>query len=518
MSSHGQCDLDHLLKLSSDPLKVVGTLYVEPMESVQGLSVDAIEAFLIGNNVRSQYIDKDAIAELIESVIEAPLERHSKVVARGIPAVNGQSAKYTLTPDIEEQFEQIRKRKESLEENSGEPPVSTDSDESDAVNFYDQMAFVVVHKGDVIAKKTERSEGSDGIDIFGANIPSHEGKPNDGLLDTSITVQPDGACVANVSGVFRVQPDVMFISNELEIRGDVDFSTGRIRFPGSVDVHGAVRDKFCVCTDGPVTIRGLVEAADVESNDCITLNRGMAGKDTGTVTTSVDLNTGYLEAVKGTIGRDLIVKSEITNCELSVDGQIKAENAAIRGGIIHASKGGSVGSIGSVQNVPTELVIGSLPDIESQLRTLGELEEKLESKIKSATANMEQFSAAIAKPTASQIEEQMGMQFDIDEMNQRLNQLHDARKSLIQIFVKHTKTRLEVSKGIYSKVTIYIPGHKVEFQNEVMGDSIIELGPTGHPSITYRGQTVDLKEHARVVSDDRVLRVIESEGSLSIAA
>lgn len=495
-----------------------GTLSVDPLESVKGLNAEALKAFLIGNNVRSQYIDAEAIDALIEEVIEAPLESHSLVVARGVPAINGQSAAYTLEPEIQTLFDEIKKRKEAISEGTHEPPPETETDADQKVNYYDQMAFVVVNKGDVIATKTKRTEGSDGTDIFGQNIPASEGKPNDGLLDNSIIVNPDGKCVASISGVLRVQPDLMFISDELEIRGDVDFETGRIRFPGNVDVHGAVRGKFCVRAKGEVQIRGLVEAADLESGQSITLSRGMAGKEKGTVRSGLDFTAGYLEGVNGAVGQNLIIKSEITNSNLTVGGRIKAEHAAVRGGSISASKGGDIGSIGSVQNVETEIVVGALPEVEEQIRTIDGFLDRLEKEIKSEQSNLEAFASAIAKPTASQIEEQMGMQFEVDELSSRDKQLRKAKDRLLKIFLDNTAAKLQIHKAIYTKVTLYIPGYKVEFNQELMGESTIQLGPTGHPSITYRGQTVDLKEHARVIPDERVLRVVQDEGFLRVAA
>jgi uncharacterized protein (DUF342 family) len=280
----------------------------------------------------------------------------------------------------------------------------------------------------------------------------------------------------------------------------------------------ALRDKFCVRAQGEVQIRGLVESADLESDKSITLSRGMAGKERGSIKSKLDFSAGYLEGVKGLVGENLNIKSEITNSFLTVGGQIMAEHAAVRGGQISASKGASIGSIGSVQNVETEIVIGSLPEIEEQIRTIDAFLEKIEKGIKSEQSNLEAFASAIAKPTASQIEEQMGMQFEVDELKSRDVQLRKAKDGLLRILLDNTSTKLQVHKAIYTKVTLYIPGYKVEFNQELLGESIIELGPTGHPSITYRGQTVDLKEHARVIPDERVLRVVQDGGSLRVAA
>ncbi len=517
----GQCDLDHLLKLSTDPSKLEGTLHVEPLESVKAISPDAFEAFLLGHEILASAIDHDALARLCEEIIEAPLQPHQMVVANGKQAVNGDCVTYTIKENIAEQIERVRARKQAIKEGNVEQdpaPDHPDDDTQDAVSHYDQMTFVVVHKGDEIATKSEKSDGFDGSDIFGKVIPAHEGKSNEGILDDSILVAADGVCTAAISGVLTAEPSKISISNELLVKNDVDFQTGRIIFPGSVVVNGSVRDRFSIKAEDDISIKGLVESADIESQRSITLLRGMAGKETGTIKAGKNLEAGYLEAVIAEVHGDASVKGEITNSQLTIHKRLNAENAAIRGGSIHASMGAQIGSVGSVQGVETELVIGSLPEIEQKIRAINELLPKIESETKSEMSKLDAYSAAIAKPTASQIEEQMGMQFAIDELKQRENMLNEARTKLHAILKKNTLPRLNIQKAIYAKVVVYLPGYRAEFPTELLGESTIELGPTGSPSITYRGQTVNLSDHARVITDDRILRIQEIESTSEIAA
>ncbi|MBL4809819.1 MAG: DUF342 domain-containing protein [Phycisphaerales bacterium] len=525
--SQGECDLDRQLRLQTNPSKVEGTLHVEPLESVKGLDVDALHAFLIGNEVLSQYIDADDLAKLCEEVLEAPLEPHERVVARGEKAINGNCVTYTLTDSIAKQVEIVKSRKNAIKEGTFDPdnppalepePDNPTAYSDETVNHYDQMAFVIVKKGDKIAMKSKRSDGFDGSDIFGKVIPAHEGKSNEGVLDASIHVASDGTCTSLVSGVLTAEPGQISVNTELEIKEDVDFQTGRIIFPGMVTVGGAVRDQFSVCAEGDILIRGLVEAANLESTMNISLARGMAGKDTGTITAGQNLEAGYLEAVIADVGGNVSVKGEITNSKITIKNELHAEHAAVRGGHVQASMGGNIGAIGSVQGVETVIEIGSLPEVESHVRAIDGFFERLESGIESQKSKIETYLSAIAKPTASQIEEQMGMQFEIDEMELRQKQLTKAKAGLLHILSKNTHAKLDIHKAIYSKVVIYLPGYRVEFPTELMGESTIELGQTGHPSITFRGKTCALSEHARVMSDDRILRVIQNEETLSEAA
>ena len=519
----GQCDLDTLLKLSTNPSKLEGTLHVDPLESVAAINPEALEAYLAGMNVLASAVDQEAIQRLCEQIIQSPLQPHEMIVANGKPATNGDSVTFTINEQIAEQIERVRTRQEAIKngEVKDEPTQATPADDPDqTVSHYDQMTFVVVYKGDEIAHKSEKSDGFDGVDIFGKVIPAHEGKSNEGVLDDSILADSNGLCTAAISGLLTAEPTSISISNELLIKDDVDFQTGRINFPGSVVVNGSVRDRFCVKATGDILIKGLVESSVLESEQSITLSRGMAGKEIGTIKARGNLEAGYLEGVIAEVFGDIRIKGEITNSQLSISGELIAENAAVRGGQVLVSKGGKIGSIGSAQGVETEMIIGSLPDVELQIRSIDSFNDKLEMAIKSEVSKLEVYSAAIAKPTASQIEEQMGMQYNIDELKLRKKKLNESRSKLIEIMKNNTHAHLCIQKAIYAKVVLYIPGYRVEFPTELLGESVIKLGETGHPSITYRGKTVNLSEHARVISDDRVLRIQakQSPSSLSEAA
>lgn len=283
---HGECDLDHLLKLHTNPSKLTGTLDTRPFDSIKGVCPDALEAFLTGNGVLKQFLDTEALVELCDEILSAPLEHHSKVVARGTPAVNGDSVTYTITDELTAQFDAIKQRLASLQDGQTPPPATDEElgeteSEVESINFYDQMSFVVVQQGDPIAIKSKRSLGSDGSDIFGKTIPAHEGKTNDGVLDDSIIVADDGACTAAISGVLSADISHISISNELVIHDDVDFKTGRIVFPGSVSVGGSVRDRFSIIAEDSIEIRGLVESAALESAKDINLGRGWRAKNPG---------------------------------------------------------------------------------------------------------------------------------------------------------------------------------------------------------------------------------------------
>ena len=518
----GPCELDRFFKLVTNPSKLEGTLRVEPVPSVASVTFESLEGYLVGCDIHNSAIDREAIEQLREMIHGDPGSPHEHVVARGIAAVHGDSVTYTIVDELAKRIETVQSRIDAIKDGSISDEhidelADTPQGEANAVSYYDQMSFVVVHKGDPIAIKSERSDGVDGMDIYGIAIPAHEGKANEGVLDDSISVAKDGTCTAAVSGVLTATQLKIAISKVLEIKGDVDFTTGRIVFPGKVAATGSVRDQFGVWATGDVEIGGLVEVATLESDSSIVLWRGMAGKETGTINAKGNLVAGYLEGVVGEIGRDVSVKGEITNSKLTIRGELYAENAAIRGGRIQIARHARAGAIGSVQGVVTDLVIGSVPEVEHLIRTTKEFLEQIQSTIQTKTTKMESISAVIAKPTPTQIEDQMGMQFEIDELNERMERLRSSRAQLGELLSQNTVARLTTMKSIYAKSVIYMPGHRIRFTKDLVGESLLEVDPSGHPVLKLLGQTTDLNQYAEVITDDSVLKILQGDNSPAAA-
>lgn len=522
-------DVDQVLQLSTDRLKLEGTLISQPTDSVKGINTAALRGYLVDRNVSESCIDNKALEALCEQIRSAPLVSHEMMIAQGTPAIDGNSATYTLTKGIARRVEAVQARKQAIQEGAitsettesptSEPPSEVLSPEhkgtpglgESTMSHYDQMSFVVVHQGEIIAHKTEPSKASDGRDIFGESIPANDEKSNEVELDDSIQLAPDGTCTAKISGVLTALPNHIAISNHLDIQEDVDFQTGRIIFPGSVSVAGSVRDRFCVRATGKIEIHGLVEAADLESEQSISLFRGMAGKESGLIKTRRDLSAGYLEAVIGQIQGNANVAGEITNCTLTIRGELNAKAAALRGGTVELSKSSWVGSIGSAQGVKTVILIGALPEIENQIREADTLIKRLEKQITHDVAKKAQVEAAISKATPLQVKDIAERQSEIDKLQTKLHELTGSRNDLIDLIAKHSAPRLEIEKAIYAKVILYLPGYRAEFTNDLIGVSVINIGADGQPAITHLSKSGPLSAYAKVTMDNRILKAYQSK-------
>lgn len=500
----GPHDLDDLIRLTTDEHDLTGTLSISPVGDPGSISADTLEATLKGRGVRDAFIDADALRRLVDRVHAQPRQDHEAVVARGHAPTHGEDAGYELADEIAQQAERIEARRDQLKE--GVIPDAPDPDGAD-IDYYDQSAFIIVREGDVLGEAIPGPEHEDGTDLFGNSIPARAGASPESLVDESVRIDDDGRLIASVSGRLRMVPDGLRIERTLHIAEDVDFSTGRIDFPGGVVVKGAVRDHFNIRAEGDIEIGGLVESARLETTGSLTIKSGMAGKSTGRLVVAADLDAGYLERTLGTVHGNATVRRELTMCDIDVFGRLEAESAVVRGGELRLSRGGTVSVLGSVQGVETSIVVGTIPRLEALCRRIWEYGGRIEDVIRDEQERLDALKRTAPRPSPEQIESQMAMQYTIDELSSRGRKLTEAEAAIRAQIAENAEPVLTVRRAIHAKVSIILPGYKALFERDLEGESVIDSGDSGEPRITRRGSTTPLREVARVTSDDRVPRI-----------
>ncbi len=504
-------DIDSLLKLSVDKQKLSAVLRIEPNPSNIPISQEALCAYLEGCDIHAQCILNNEISKLTELATEEPHHAHEMIVVKGKPPVEGINAKFEFTEKIKTKIENIAKREEAYRKAEQEDTFVTDDKnehDEETIDFYNESPFLIVAKGDLIGSIVESSPGEDGINVYGQAIATKPGKDLPDLIDNSLRLDDQGNIHALIDGHLTHAGMKLRINPTLEVQNYVDFSTGNIDFPSEVIVNEGVRDRFSVKAGENIEIRKLVEASNLDSSQDIILHNGMAGRDTGTIRTGRDLKAGYLEGVEAFIAGRCEIQKEITNCQIMIAGTLESPNAALRGGEICISKGGVIGSIGSVQGVKTNVIIGWIPEIEKQIRRAQDIRPKIENAIEKQIQELETLKKSLGKPSREQETEIEFMKFEVGIIEEKLVDLDAAIDRLGQIIRKHAATKLRVKSMIFAKTKIWLPGFKITFENDVKGELFLDLNTSGKPIVTRNGQSEPMNTIARVIADDRVLPIM----------
>lgn len=241
-------------------------------------------------------------------------------------------------------------------------------DEKGNVDYRAQTYFQGVVKGDVICDIIPPEPGQPGVRVSFEKIEPAPVKTAAAPKGSNTDLSPDGAhLVAAMDGHLEFQGGVFQVRPILDIKGDVDYSTGNLSFRGDVHIYGDVRENFVVKATGKVTIDGLVEGATVEADGDVVISKGVLGNNKAVIKSKKLVRAKYLEncvvySGDGTYA-DCIISSQIfSDSKISVT----TGRGTIIGGCLTAAERVECTVLGSQSDRLTEIVLGELPYVQKE--------------------------------------------------------------------------------------------------------------------------------------------------------
>jgi len=152
------------------------------------------------------------------------------------------------------------------------------------INFRDMIEIISVEPGALLAVKHLGVQGNAGRKVTGDLIPPAKPKACELAVGKGAEISSDGCKVlAKIGGspLVKKQGNRYFfdINPVLHKKGDVDISSGNIRFKGDVVVHGDVCEGMSVQAAGTITILGMVFGANIVAQGDINARRNITGSN-----------------------------------------------------------------------------------------------------------------------------------------------------------------------------------------------------------------------------------------------
>ncbi len=312
---------------------------------------DGFDPALLDAALLANLVQKRGIA--INSAVEAQLMqvvktfrdepgRLEQVIARSTAAIDGQDGRLEWVEGFDP---------------TASPEAAVSQDDTDVVDYYNQVGYVRVAKGSHVASLHEPTPGEAGCDVTGRTIKASPGRRLNVKIDPSLNLDETGRVIAQVDGIMEYQHGVLRVNRVFEVGGSIDFSTGNIDFDGTVIVRDGVRDRFEVKATEDLIVDGLIEAATINCGRNFTCRRGMAAKGQGQLVVDGDAVVGYLNNVKGRIKGNLTVQRELINCDLVIDGDLICDQGTVIGGNVSVSGSVRVAALGSKGGTSTSLIL-----------------------------------------------------------------------------------------------------------------------------------------------------------------
>ena len=250
---------------------------------------------------------------------------------------------------------------------------------------YRAMNYVqLIKKDSVICEITPPVKGTPGMRLDGKPIMPRTVQAAKAPCGLNTTLTEDGLrLIATMDGHLEYSNGTFCVRPVLEIRGDVDYSTGNIDFIGDVQIAGDVRENFSVRATGSIAVDGIVEAASMESGGDMTITRGVVGDNRAVLKCGGVFRVKYLENSRvyagGSVYADCIMTSEVYS-DQSIE--VVEGRGSIIGGTLTAGELIRANMIGAQSGRKTELTLGVLPYTEHERemlrKSVNEIEREIE--------------------------------------------------------------------------------------------------------------------------------------------
>lgn len=244
--------------------------------------------------------------------------------------------------------------------------------EDGSVDYRNLNLIQCVEEGDLLAKYFEKVDGIPGRTVKGKELMPAVVKNLLPLRGKGFTVTEDRIeYYAAFDGKVEVSNGVLTVLKISTIPGDVDLSVGNLDVKGDLEILGNVRAGMIVKAKGNITVKGLVEAAEIEAGKDVLIKGGVLGGGKARIQGGGNVYAQFIEnaAIKcgNCVQADSIVNSIV---EAYNDVNIFGKTSAIIGGMITANRVIRTKYIGSSAQVLTRLHVG----IEAS--TLAEIQQK----------------------------------------------------------------------------------------------------------------------------------------------
>ncbi|MDC7220445.1 MAG: FapA family protein [Spirochaetales bacterium] len=234
------------------------------------------------------------------------------------------------------------------------PPI----EEHGYIDYKMVSPFIMVKKGECLAKRIPASKGEEGRSVTNEVLPPAK-KDIEQLEAGENTVEKDGMVYAVTSGRFELDRKEFHVNELLEIPGNVDYSTGHISFPGDVIIRGEIRDGFRVAAGGSIHCKETVDASEVFTRKDLIIEGGIIGRNKSIVRVQGKVETKFIEHCQVEALGGIAVKSSVIDSDIVTLGElVLLKNGKLIGGSVYAEKGLTTHTVGSPSNGNIKINLG----------------------------------------------------------------------------------------------------------------------------------------------------------------
>ena len=226
------------------------------------------------------------------------------------------------------------------------------------VDFRELATLFIAHKGEAIATVQAKRPGVVGKDVRGRETPFERESPESVSAGRNVERRED-KLVATVDGRLSIEGGRLDVDEVLLVKGEVDFHTGHILFPGDVVIEGAVHDGFKLWSGGSIVCKSTVDAFDVNAKKDLICAQGIIGRRRGQVRVGGEMKAKYVQNCHVATRGNVKISSALVNSQLYTLGSLDmGDKGVIMGGEVFTAHGLKCGRLGNEAFQATKIHAG----------------------------------------------------------------------------------------------------------------------------------------------------------------
>lgn len=388
--------------------------------------------------------------EIIDNMVNNQIFDTIFTFAQGDQKEDGVDGKVTS------RFDEVRKLKPKLLEDG-------------SVDFRDLGSVISIHAGTPICDVTPETPGKDGKTVKGVVAAAIPGKkPNIPMGKNTVMNATGTLLIAQKDGNLVFENGKFDVETEYVVKGDVDVSTGNIKFIGDVHIKGSVEQGFIVESEKGIMVEGTVSGATLKAVGDITVKNGAINANLNSTGGNVKVGFGESTYVKC---KGKCTASSLVSCnvESENDVDVTIQSGSVVGGNFSIYGNFVCNTLGHRNYIPTNVELGNYSLLVDEKTKLQEAVDRYEKEIEKLDITVNYLKSL----------RQQGIKLDSDKLQfmnvavrlkmQKANEKKPLLSRILEIesmMGSLDKMVVRCNKALYPNVKITIGGVMTTVRNE----------------------------------------------------
>lgn len=265
--------------------------------------------------------------------------------------------------------------------------------ENGTIDFKARGEIPFVSQGDILAERIPSKAGKDGVNVYGDVIPKAETEDMAFNPGKGVRISTDGLkAIAEVEGNPKVKPGgEISVNGAYYIEGDVDYTTGHIKFDKNVYITGTIKSGFKV--EAIDVVADTIDGGTVQAQGDVFIQNGVTESS---IESKGDIKAGFIHRSKASCMGNMTIVKEIVDTEIVMEGRFDMPRGRMFSSSVCAKGGAIVYNIGSERSKPSSITVGPSTYLETELKNLDAAIDSRQNSLDDKTADKNKIEAELA--------------------------------------------------------------------------------------------------------------------------